>query len=66
MKGAKTMYTVKDAMREIEEMKEEGYGFGAIRIFLHDLARSKDITWNDVTEIEVKLMNEMECGISTF
>lgn len=49
------MYTVNDARREVKELLEEGYGFTACRIFLNDLARSKDITWEDVTAILLEI-----------
>lgn len=61
------MYTLDDAKRECREMEKEGYGFGAIRVFLNDLARSGDITWKDVTQIQSELYDEgMDCSISTF
>ncbi len=45
------MYTAQDARREVRECLEEGYGFDYIRIFLNDLARGKDITWQENLEI---------------
>ena len=61
------MYDVKDAKRECKELLAEGYGFSAVRIFLHDLARSKDITWQDVTKIMVELLDDgADCSIATF
>lgn len=45
------MYTAKDARRECKELFEEGYGFDAVRIFLNDLSRGKDITWEENREI---------------
>lgn len=59
------MYTIKDARREVNQMLEEGYGFSAIRIFLNDLARSKDITWEEVTQIQIELIDKIDCGIAT-
>ena len=40
-------YTVDDARRECMELFEEGYGFDAVRIFLNDLSRGKDISWEE-------------------
>ena len=40
-------YTVNDARREIRECIKEGYGFDYICTFLNDLARGKDITWEE-------------------
>lgn len=51
------MYTANDARREVKELLEEGYGYNACRIFLNDLARSKDITWDDVTRILLEMIN---------
>lgn len=59
-------YTADDARREVRELREQGYSFSAIRIFLNDLARSKDITWEDVTQIQMELIDEIDCGIATF
>lgn len=52
------MYTAEDARRECKEMFEEGYGFNAVRIFLNDLTRGKDITREESREI----MNEILDG----
>ena len=61
------MYTAEDARRECKELIEEGYGFGAIRIFLNDLARSKDITWEDNITIMRELLDSgIDCSIPTF
>ena len=51
------MYTVNDARREVQECIDEGYGFDYIRIFLNDLARSKDITWQENKAIMLDLFN---------
>ena len=59
-------YTAADARREAKELLEEGYNFSEIRIFLNDLARAKDITWKEVTEIETELIDQMPCSIATF
>ena len=45
------MYTAEDARRECKELFDEGYGFNAVRIFLNDLARGKDITWDERNKI---------------
>lgn len=61
-------YSVEDARREVKELLEEGYGFGYIRIFLHDLARSRDISWEDCTAIQGELITgkfgNIECSFS--
>lgn len=63
------MYTKEDARREVRECLEEGYGFDYIRIFLNDLARAKDITWQDNKEIMIDLVNgkfgEVDCSFGT-
>lgn len=64
-------YTAADARREIREIIREGYGFSYIRIFLHDLARGKDISWKECGEImreiaEGKLDPLTDYSISTF
>lgn len=58
-------YTAEDARREVRECIEEGYGFDYIRIFLNDLARSKDITWDENLEILSELMDKMDCSFGT-
>ena len=50
------MYTAKDARRECKELFEEGYGFDAVRIFLNDLSRGKDITWEENREIMSEIL----------
>ena len=60
------MYTIQDAKRECKELLEEGYGFSAIRIFLHDLARGKDITWEECSEIMCEIIPMIaDTGIAT-
>ena len=63
------MYTAQDARREVKECIEEGYGFDFIRIFLNDLSRSKDITWQENQEIIFDLINgkfgDVECSFGT-
>lgn len=49
------MYTINDARREMKELFEEGYGWNAVRIFLNDLKRGKDIT----KEEHEQLMKEL-------
>ena len=44
-------YGIDDARREVIELFKEDYGYNAIRIFLNDLRRSNDITWDDVDVI---------------
>ena len=51
------MYTAEDARRECMELLREGYGFMSIRIFLNDLARSRDITWAENKQIMLELMS---------
>ena len=64
------MYTINDARRECRELFEEGYGFNAVRIFLNDLSRSNDISWEEnkqiMHEIATGNFGNMDCGISTF
>ena len=43
----KHSYSIEDARREIKELKEEGYNFSQIWIFLNDLFRGKDINANE-------------------
>lgn len=63
-------YTVMDARREVREALEEGYGFNFIRIFLNDLSRSKDITWEENQQIQMELINgtfgDIDCSFSTY
>lgn len=51
------MYTINDAKRECKELFDEGYDFNSVRIFLYDLARGKDITWDEVKEIMVEIID---------
>ena len=60
------MYTIDDAKREVRELIDEGYNFSAIRVFLNDLARSKDISWEENKQIMFSLIDKMDCSISTF
>lgn len=62
-------YTADDARREVRNALAEGYGFDFIRIFLNDLARSKDITWEENGEIMSELIagkfGDVECSFGT-
>ena len=61
------MYTVQDARRECKELLEEGYGFSGVRVFLNDLSRSRDITWDENMQIMVELMDSgVDCSITTY
>ena len=66
----KHTYTVNDARREVRECIEEGYGFSYIWIFLNDLARGKDISWEECWEIKKELaegtFGEIETSFSTY
>lgn len=63
------MYTVNDARRECKELFDEGYGFGTVRIFLNDLARAKDITWDENKQIMREIIEgkfgDNECSFNT-
>lgn len=63
-------YTAADARREVKEALDEGYGFNYIRIFLNDLSRSKDITWEENLQICTELIDgtfgNVECSFSTY
>lgn len=64
------MYTANDARRECKELFEEGYGFNAVRIFLNDLSRAKDITWEENKQIMHEILDgklgNVDSSISTF
>ena len=63
-------YTEKDARREISEMIKDGETFSYIRIFLNDLSRSHDITWEENRQIQLDILSgnfgEIDCSINTF
>ena len=63
------MYDANDARREVRECFEEGYGFDYVRIFLNDLARSKDITWDENKQIMREIIEgkfgKIDCSIGT-
>ena len=60
------MFTVDTARQGCKELFEEGYGFTAVRIYLYDLARSKDITWDDVRQIMHEIMDSgVDCSFAT-
>lgn len=50
------MYTINDARREMKELFEEGYGWNAVRIFLNDLKRGKDITKEEYEQLMKELI----------
>ena len=52
------MYTINDARREMRELLREGYGFDAVRIFINDLVRGKDITNEDRKVLMRELMED--------
>ena len=61
------MYTINDARREIQELLEEGYGANAIRIFLNDLSRGNDITWEENKALFLELSDmDIDCSYSTY
>ena len=61
------MLTKKEALQGAKELLNEEYGFSAVRIYLNDLVRSKEITWQDVTDIELQLYDEgFDCSIKTY
>ena len=51
-------YTINDARREVRELIQEGYGFDAVRIFINDLVRGKDITNEDRKVLMRELMED--------
>lgn len=60
------MYTINDARREMKELFEEGYGWNAVRIFLNDLKRGKDITKEEHEQLMKELIeSENFKGYST-
>lgn len=60
------MYTINDARREMKELFEEGYGWNAVRIFLNDLKRGKDITKEEHEQLMKELIeNQNFKGYST-
>lgn len=63
------MYTAEDARREVRECVAEGYGFDYIRIFLNDLARGRDISWEEARAIMADLISgklgDIECSFGT-
>lgn len=63
-------YTVEDARKDVRQALDEGYGFDYIRIFLNDLSRSKDITWEENGQIMKELIEgkfgKVECSFGTY
>lgn len=61
------MYTINDARREMKELFDEGYGWNAVRIFLNDLKRGKDITKEEHEQLMKELIeNENFKGYGTY
>lgn len=63
------MYTINDARREMNELFDEGWGFGAVRVFLNDLSRSGDITWDENKQLCREIIERTGgkgCSIPTF
>lgn len=64
------MYTIDNARRECKELFEEGYGFDVVRIFLNDLSRGKDITWDENRQIMHEILEgklgKIDCSFGTF
>lgn len=62
----KKRYTIEDARREIKESLAEGFGFDYVRIFINDLARGKDITWDESRQLMRELVtSDVFIGIGT-
>lgn len=49
------MYTFENARNEAIELFNEGYSLFEIRVFLNDLSRSKDISWEDNQKIFIEI-----------
>ena len=50
-------YTIEDARREINEMIADGESWDYIRIFLNDLARAGDITWDEAKTLSYEIID---------
>ena len=48
-------YTFENARNEAVELFNEGYSLFEIRVFLNDLSRSKDISWEDNQKIFIEI-----------
>lgn len=59
------MYTINDARREIREMQDEGYSFDAMRIFINDLRRGRDITEAEARQLMTDLMQRPAASFGT-
>lgn len=60
-------YTIEDARREVQEMIADGESWGYIRIFLNDLARGGDITWQDREQLANEIIDSgYDCSYKTF
>lgn len=44
--------TIETAKTGINELFDEGYGYGAVEIYINDLRRSGDITWEESSELK--------------
>ena len=52
-----TTMTIEKARQGCKELFEEGYGFDAVRIYLNDLSRGKDITWEENRQLQHEIMD---------
>lgn len=63
----KHAYNIEDARREVKELIQEGEDFHTIHVFLNDLARGEDITWNDVLVILKEILEgkhgQIDCSL---
>ena len=64
-------YTYEDAKREVTEMLEDGESMSCIVIFIHDLCRGRDITWQEGSDLRTlatnyKLDRNQSTGLATF
>lgn len=61
------MFTVDMARQGCKELLAEGYGFDAVRIYLNDLSRSDDITWEDCLRLKIEMLESgADCSMGTF
>ena len=58
------------ARQGCKELFEEGYGFDAVRIYLNDLSRGKDITWDENRQIMHEIIDgklgKVDCSYGTY
>ena len=59
------MYTIDDARREVRQSIKEGDSMLYIRIFLNDLARGHDLTWEEVKQINEEILAGQHGNIDT-